>query len=107
MQKMFLAETLPGFRESVEDHGDIGIARRPGVAQQRGAQRLKIRSNRIAKPIERVAQWPAPFLVPSGPARVAAAIGAPALHPVNAAPGSILENPRFPGRRTLGQKLAV
>ena len=61
----------------------------------------------VAKPIQRRPQRSTPFLIPSGAARVATAIRAPALHAVNATPGTIVDDLSHMVRRMLFQKFAI
>ena len=57
--------------------------------------------------IECFAQWGRAILVPAGPAAVAAAVGAPALDAVGAAPGGVFEDLGLPLRREAFEELAV
>ena len=62
----------------------------------------------VAQVIERLAQGRAPRLVPAGlAAGVAAAVGVPAADAVRAAPGGVLDDLDFVGRRVDGEVLAV
>src|SRR5690606_30917593 len=81
------------FAGAVEEDFDVGIAGFPGIFQQAAGFALVERDERIAEPVEGLAQRFAPFLVPAVvPAGVAAAVGAPALDAVVAAPGAVFHD---------------
>src|SRR6201987_3679547 len=62
----------------------------------------------IAKPVQRPSQGSTPFLIPAWvPARITAAIAAPALDPMHATPRAVLEDFDFVSRRILLEKLSV
>src|SRR5580692_3498994 len=86
---------------------DVGIARGPEVFEQRLSESFGERSGAIAQEVESFAQRPAPLLVPAGLAAVAAAVGAPALYAMRAAPGAVVDDFTFPLRRKPGEELAV
>ena len=90
-------EALDALVGAVEDHVDVVVARRPGVAQQPRAFALEDASppRRAASPAPR-AERRAPLLVPArAAAGVAAAVAAPALDAVGAAPGGVLDDLHF------------
>src|SRR5579883_1023639 len=93
---MLFAELLANIRMAIEHDGDVRITRSPGIAQEREPERFKVRRGPIAQPVQSFAQRLPPLLVPAGPACIAAAIAAPALHSVHAAPGGSIEDLHLP-----------
>ncbi len=79
-------EAVGRFRAAVENDLDVGVARGPNVFEEVAVLLLGERNERVAQLVEGLAQRRAPSLVPAGLAAVAAAIGAPALDAVHAAP---------------------
>ena len=75
---------------AVEDDVDVGVARGPEVDEERRGELFGERCGGVAEEVEGLAQRAAPLLVPAGLAAVAAAVGAPALDAVGAAPGGVL-----------------
>ena len=69
----------------LEQQRGIVVAGRPRVLEMRGGARLEVRIDLVAEPVERLAKRSPPALVPVT-ARAAAAIRAPALDAVRAAP---------------------
>ena len=57
--------------------------------------------------VEGFTQRSAPVLVPVGPAAVAAAVGAPSLDAVGAAPGGVIDDLGLPLGRKFFEELAV
>ena len=92
---------------AIQDDADVGVARGPEIFEQRICDGLGEWSGAVAKQVERLAQGAAPELIPSGPAAVAAAIGAPALYAMSAAPGAVVEDLGLPSRRKALEELAV
>ena len=68
------------------------VATGPRVAQIHPKARLEDRCQAFPEPIEGGTERSAPLLVPGMAARVATAIAAPALYPMNAAPGAIFDD---------------
>jgi hypothetical protein len=93
-------ERLAGSR--VEDDVDVGVAGRPGVAQEAGGTGFEAGTQAVAQPVQRRAQRCTPGLVPLRLAlAAAAAVAAPALDAVSAAPGRVLRDLDFGDRRVL------
>ena len=93
---------------AVEHDVDVIVAGLPGIEQQLRGLALVGFDQAVAQMIERLAQGRAPGLVPARlAAGVAAAVGVPAAHAVRAAPGGVLEDLDFVGRRIDGEILAV
>jgi hypothetical protein len=91
-----------------QDHLDVGVARGPRIDEQLGPERVVEVGDAIAQPVERVAQRPTPGLAPPGPtAGVAAAVGAPPIDPVGAAPRRVLADLDLPGGRPRGAERGV
>ena len=94
--------------ERFENNVDVAVARRPRIAQQRRRRALRTsdatesRSQSSASRSGLRHSWFQPER-----AGVAAAVAAPALYAMNAAPGGIFVNLRFLGRRIIFEKLAV
>src|SRR6267154_4993826 len=96
-----------GFR-TIQDDGDVLVARFPRVAQKFFRFALEQRSQFIAKPVERLPQRGAPILVPSRvTATIAAAIGHPAANPVHTAPGTRFMNMHFMLGRVILEIFAI
>ncbi|SBW09156.1 hypothetical protein KL86DPRO_50084 [uncultured delta proteobacterium] len=94
---MLLGESFPG--AAVREHPSVGDERGARVLEAGFARREKVRVQVGLGVGQGLAQRAAPFLIPIRvPARRAAAVGAPALHPVSAAPGGRLYQHRAPGR---------
>ena len=107
-------ETARGSPASrVEQQLDVGVARLPGVLEQIAAELVEERGRLVAHQLDGAPQRRAPGLVPAlGRAGVAAAVAAPAPHPVRAAPGRALAvgpglELDLPGRRVAFEVLAV
>ncbi len=94
-------------RAAVQHHLDVVVARGPHIAEELAAFLLRQRSHRIAQLIQSLPQRRAPSLVPSRLAAVAAAVRAPPLHAVRAAPRGVVHNLAFILRWKLRQKAAV
>ena len=93
---------------AVQHQFNIIIARGPRVFKIFPSAGIKIFGHLISDKIQRFAQRGAPFLVPARvPAGITAAVGPPAFHPVETAPGRIFKNLCFILRRELLQKFAV
>ncbi len=76
-----------------EDDVDVGVPRRPGVAQDPRSEALEDADALIAEPVEGLAKGLAPFLVPTGTgAGVAATVALPPAYAVAAAPGRSLDD---------------
>src|SRR5581483_7419546 len=106
-QKLLVAETLAHFRMTIEQHRYVCIARLPRIAEELNAGGFKARNRPVAQPVESFAQRLPPLLRPADSPGVTAAITAPALDAVYAAPGRALVDLRFPGRRRDLQKFTV
>ncbi len=92
---------------AVEYNLDVGVARSPGIAQQRRSKRFELRGDEIAQPIEGFAKRLTPFLIPAGLSGIATTIAAPALDSMHAAPGRVLYDLHFPRWRIALEKFAV
>ena len=78
---------------AVVEHGlDVAVARRPYVFEELAALLLGQGNEGVAQLVQSLAQRRAPGLVQARLAAVAAAIRAPALHAVRAAPGGVFDN---------------
>src|SRR5262249_33935170 len=71
---VFTEEAVGAVGGAVEDDGDAAVACRPGVAEETGGGLFVAGSQRVAEPVEGLAERLAPLLVPAGPATVAAAV---------------------------------
>ena len=100
-------EALHGLRAAVEHHIDVAVARRPNIFEELAALLLGQRGHGVAQLIQGLAQRRAPKLVEARLAAVAAAVGAPTLHPVHAAPRGIVHDLSFVLGRKLLQEAAV
>ncbi len=77
----------------IQDDVDVIVSRSPGVLQQGPRAVLVPWGQRVAKPVQRVAQRCPPRLAPARVhPRAAAAVVPPALHSVGAAPRALLED---------------
>ncbi len=93
---------------AVEKHVDIGVPRRPGVGEERPGFPLPAGGQLVAQPVESLAERCPPGLRPArAAAGVAAAVLAPAAHPVGAAPGGVLDDLHLMVRRMGLQVLPV
>src|SRR5262249_53577632 len=92
---------------AVEQDRDVVVAGPPRVAQQAGGVLLGGGGEGGAEAVEGPAQRAAPGLPPAGPARAAAAVRAPALDAVGAAPGGVLVDLHLPLGRVPLEELAV
>ena len=79
-------EVLSGRLAAVKDDADVAVAGGPDILEELGAVLLGERSEGVAQLVESLAQRGAPLLIEAGLAAVAAAVGAPALDAVDAAP---------------------
>src|SRR3984893_4584226 len=79
----------------------------PWVLEQLAQLFLEHGGQLVTQPVEGCSQRTTPFLVPSTPTRIAAAVGAPALDPVRAAPRTILYDFDDVLGRVLLQKLGI
>ena len=95
-------------RRPIEEHLHVGIARGPGILDQRGRPRLVQRVYGVTQPVERFSQGRPPALGPAvvapGPA---ATIVAPPLHAVRAAPRGSVHDPGLHRRRMSRQERGV
>ncbi len=89
------------FGAAIEENADVGVARGPYIAKKLCASCFSERRDGVAQLVERLAEWVAPLLVEAGLAAVAAAVGAPALDAVGAAPRGVFDDFAF----VLGWKL--
>ena len=90
----------------IEDHLDELVAREPGVAQEPSRFALVEHRELVAEDVERGAERGAPVLPPSGSSACrAAAVAAPALDSVRAAPGGPVEDLRLVSGREQLQRL--
>ena len=96
-----LLDSLPGIiLSSGQDDRDISIAGSPHIMEHAARGALTERRHCISQPIKRATQRRAPPLVPPLAPTIAAAVRAPALNAVGAAPRRILHNLRLPfGRK--------
>jgi hypothetical protein len=94
-------------RGAVEDDVDVGVAGGPEVFEQGFGELLRRAERWRRGGVEGFAQGGAPLLVPAGLAAVAAAVGAPALDAVGAAPGGVFGDFGLPLRREFFEELAV
>src|SRR5438128_1804389 len=93
---LFFLVELPGgvfskkggtrFFRTVEDQSNVAVARSPRIANIAAQERFENGRETIPQPIQGGAQRFAPLLIPGMPARVAAAIAAPALHAMHTTP---------------------
>ena len=104
---MLAEESLHRLRAVVKHGLDVSVAGSPDVFEELGALLFGQRDEGIAQLVEGLAERRAPRLVPPTPAAVAAAIRAPALDAVYAAPRGIFDDLGFVFRRKLLQKTAV
>src|SRR5580704_15190659 len=74
---------------AVKNHGDVLIAGAPGIEEEPAGRLLKFGRHGVPKPIERLTQRGAPFLIPAGVAGVATAIRTPPLDAMDATPGGV------------------
>ena len=94
--KLMLAEKALHRLRAVVEHGlDVLVAGFPNILEEHGTLSLRQGDQSVAQFIQRKAQRRAPGLIPASMAAVAAAIGAPALHAVNAAPGGVFDDLSF------------
>ena len=101
-------EAVHALRRAIQNHRYVFIARFPHVCEEYCSSLLVERQRRVAEPIERIAQWRAPFLVPPiASSGIAAAVLAPACDAVRATPGTVLDDLRFMLRWMFLQVLAV
>ena len=100
-------EALHGFRFAVENHLDVAVARGPNVFEELAALLRGERGHGVAQLVQGLAQRRAPKLVEARLAPVAAAVGAPALHPVHTAPRGVVHDLALILGRKLLQKTAV
>ena len=99
-------ERVEPLRAPIEEQRGVVVAGRPRVLEVRGGARLEVRVDLIAEPVEGVAKRRPPALVPVA-ARAAAAIGAPALDAVGAAPRGLLADRDLVRGRVGRQERAV
>ena len=104
---VLVQETLHVIRRPVEDDVNVVIACRPRVFQKRARFVLVLGRDRAPQEIERRTQRGAPFLIPSGVARIATTITPPPLHAVLTAPGSVLDDLDLMGGRMKLQEIPV
>ena len=94
-------------RAAVEHNMDVAVARRPHILEDLAALLLGERDQCVAQLVQSLAQRRAPGLVPARPAAVAAAIGAPPLNAMHAAPGGVFDDLSLVLGRELLQEIAV
>src|SRR6185437_14654110 len=92
---------------AVEDYIDVGITGGVQIAEKVWRKLSGEGRDTVANAIERDAERGAPVLVPALMASIAAAVGAPALDTVGAAPGGVLDDLGFVLGRKQFQELAV
>src|SRR5690606_15909338 len=92
----------------VEDDVDVIVAGGPGIDEQLGGALLEVRHYLVAQPVQRLAQRRAPPLVPARRAAgMTAAVAAPPLDTMCAAPRRVLLDLDFPARRVHGEERGV
>ena len=99
-------EGIEAIGAAIADHGHVGIACRPGVAQQRSALLFIHGHQLIPQPVEGVAQGPPPALMP-GTAAATAAVVLPAIDPMGATPGGHGLEFSLPGGRVGRQVVGI
>ena len=77
------------------------------ICEQAFGEFLRQGRGGVAQEVERLAQRPAPLLVPAGLAAVAAAVGAPALDAVGTGPRCVFDHLGLPCGREFFEELAV
>src|SRR5260370_7616916 len=87
---MLCEEGGPCILGAIEDDVDIFVPCFPRVLEQLAQLFLEHGRQLVTQPVEGCSQRSTPLLVPGMPTRIAAAVGAPALDPVRAAPRTIL-----------------
>ena len=92
---------------AVEDDVDVGFAGGPEIFEEGLGELFGEWGGGVAEIVEGFAQGGAPFLVPSGLAAVAAAVGAPALDAVGARPGGVFDDFGLPFWGEFFEELAV
>ena len=92
------------FRAAIEHDLDVGVARGPDVLEKLRACLFGERNERVAQLVESLAQRRAPGLVPARLAAVAAAVRAPALDAMRAAPRGVFDDFALELRRKLLEK---
>ena len=95
----------PG-RLPAEDHLDKGVPRGPGIGKALPSPGAEQVVELVLEGVERLTQRRAPLLVPVA-AHLAAAVGAPAFDPVDAAPRALLVDLDFPFGGVQLEELAV
>src|ERR1700677_3020082 len=100
-------EAFDGVRGAFEDYLDVGVAGGPEVVEERFGELLGEGRGGVAKIVEGFAEGEAPLLIPADLAAVAAAVGAPTLDAVRAAPGGIFGNFSLPFGGKHFEELAV
>ena len=95
------------FVRAVQNHLDVIVPSLPRIFQERCHLNFIEARQAVSQPIESGAQWRPPFLVPIAmSARIAPAVGAPALDAVDTAPRAIRDNFDDMVRRKLLQETA-
>ena len=100
-------EAFDGLRRAVENHVDVGVAGGPDIVEETAAFLFGEGNEGVAQLVESLAQGRAPELIPARLAAVAAAVGAPALDAVGAAPGGVVGDLALVLRRELLEEAAV
>ena len=77
---------------ALQNHLNVVVARGPHAVEEFGSGRFGQRRDCVAQLIQRLPQRRAPLLVPAAVAAIAAAVRAPALHAMHAAPRSVVGN---------------
>ena len=96
---MGLQEDGAPLRGWIEQHIDVGVPRRPGIAEEARPALLEDPRKPAPQRLERLVERSPPLLIPTGlSAGRAPAIRAPALDAVRATPGSSFEDFRLPER---------
>ena len=92
----------------VEDHRDVLFPGGPRVPEDLPPFLFEQGGDGVPEPVQRLPQRSPPLLVPSGvTAGIASAVASPAFHAVDAAPGTVLDDPHFVGGREFLQVLSV
>src|SRR5690348_12052114 len=104
---MIREKSRPRFCRSIQNDANVLVPCGPGVADVFRYLFLVDRRQAIPKPIERGPQRTPPFLVPRMSARVATAVRTPAFDPVDATPGTVVNDFNEVSRRILFEELAV
>src|SRR5205814_853324 len=101
-------ELIQALRRTIQNYMDIVVARFPGIAKHFASFVFEWRCNRVSKPVQRLSQGSAPFLIPIRiSAGIAATVAVPALDSVRATPCTPLPDFSFMSRRMTFEILAI